>query len=325
MKPIIKCPWCGAENEAEALKCLACGYSLEEEISKTKINQYVAVVGQMPPWKPMVAGVMGLLLGPIAAAIVTFINLKRLDRHKKANWVLALSIAGGIILFYGLFFLPELQSESLGKFIGNFISPFLYPFIQKDDFEEWKAKHPEATANRGVRSIGWGFIGLLLNLVIVFGISMSIPYDYSDLYGKRLEFNRGQLFYTSSVTETESNRLGEYLLNKGFFSGQPVSAQINKVDTTYEFRFVIREGYETSNELISTSREFAHLLSQDVFNSAPVNIHLCNDNFETIKVIHWQDKSLVPQKKYGSKNKFQGQRDDSGTIKLDSLFDWGNF
>ena len=41
--------------------------------------------------------------------------------------------------------------------------------------------------------------------------------------GTKIEFNGGDLFYTENVTETEAKKLGNYLVEQGFYYGKSKS------------------------------------------------------------------------------------------------------
>lgn len=102
--------------------------------------------------------------------------------------------------------------------------------------------------------------------------------------GKKLEYNGGELYYTSSVTKAEAERLGRYLA-KGFFDGNRKTVQLTKTGNTYEFRMVVKKGIETDPEYIEAAKAFAGEMSEEVFNGSPVDIHLCDDRLKTLRVV----------------------------------------
>ncbi|MDT5123388.1 MAG: hypothetical protein QOC96_2870 [Acidobacteriota bacterium] len=104
-------------------------------------------------------------------------------------------------------------------------------------------------------------------------------------FGKRLEFNKGELYYTSAVTEDEAKKLGNYLVIIGYFADRQVTVQLDKSSDTYQVRFVVQEGGEKNEEALASFKLLVNMLSKDVFNGAKVEIHLCNDKLKTIKVV----------------------------------------
>lgn len=104
--------------------------------------------------------------------------------------------------------------------------------------------------------------------------------------GTLLTFNRGQLFYKPSVTQDEANRLGRYLVETNHFNGEPKSIQVTKSGDKFVYRMVLKKGFdESSTFLTEMQRVFGTQLSQAVFSGAPVEIHLCDSTFNTIKVL----------------------------------------
>lgn len=104
--------------------------------------------------------------------------------------------------------------------------------------------------------------------------------------GTLMTFNRGQLFYKPPVTQDEANRLGNYLVEANFFDGNPKSVQITKEENKYIYRMVLKQGLdESSSFLEDIQRAFSNQISQIVFSGTPVEIHLCDNTFNTIKVL----------------------------------------
>ena len=130
-----------------------------------------------PPWRPRVSGIAGILCGPIAAALITFVNFRRLNKHRKAVWTLGLTILSCVVYGLAISKLPDNTSTMLGKLLGNIVSPFVYPFLQMRAFEEWETKHPEATHDNGWRSSGWAILGLVAFFVIAIGSAVVFSWN----------------------------------------------------------------------------------------------------------------------------------------------------
>ena len=104
-------------------------------------------------------------------------------------------------------------------------------------------------------------------------------------YGTLIEFNGGELYYTSSILTREAYKLGEYLVEVEFFDGERKTVEINKTDNTYEFKMVVKKGLEKDDEYIQLAKIFAVNLSDEVFNGNSVDIHFCDEYLKTIRVI----------------------------------------
>ena len=125
--------------------------------------------------------------------------------------------------------------------------------------------------------------GAILIGLIVAGVLWRL--NRTTPYGKTLQFNGIQLFYTSSVTRSEAKKLGKYLSDNGFADGNAKSVQLNRSGDTYEFRMVIKEGVEQNQEYIAMFQQLCLKLSDTLFSNAPVDVHFCDENLETIKVV----------------------------------------
>lgn len=100
-----------------------------------------------------------------------------------------------------------------------------------------------------------------------------------------LKYNGSELVYTSSVSAKKAQELGSYLMLNGFFNERLKTVRINKTANRYEFMFVVPEQYINAQGIADAARIVARDLSADVLNGHPVEVHLCNANMETLRVI----------------------------------------
>ena len=108
-------------------------------------------------------------------------------------------------------------------------------------------------------------------------------------YGKKLEFNKTEVFYTSDVTKEEAQKLGAYLVRSEFADGIEKSVQLakNKTSNNYIFRMVTSDE-AANNEIYETIfRLMAQQLSDSVFNGKPVDFHVCDNTFKTLKELNF--------------------------------------
>ena len=104
-------------------------------------------------------------------------------------------------------------------------------------------------------------------------------------YGKEMIFNGVQLFYTSTITEAEANSLGNYLIKSEFADGEKKTVQLNKSGNTYEVRMVVKTGIEQDQEYTALGKLMAAEISTEVFNGKQVDVHYCDENLKTLKVL----------------------------------------
>ena len=106
-----------------------------------------------------------------------------------------------------------------------------------------------------------------------------------DDYGTEKSFDGVQLWYTSIITEKEADAMGNYLIESGFSDGMEKTVQLNKSGNTYEFRMVVKTGIEQDQEYAELGKLLATEISTFVFNREPVDVHFCDENFKTLRVL----------------------------------------
>ena len=124
------------------------------------------------------------------------------------------------------------------------------------------------------------FTAILALALVSFGMT-----SCTGSYGKKLEFNKGELYYTSNVTEEEAKKLGNFLVKEEFFNGDKKSVQLDKANGTYEFRMVTQKGKENDPQMADLAKAFAQQMSKDLFGGAETVVHLCDENLKTLKVV----------------------------------------
>lgn len=126
----------------------------------------------------------------------------------------------------------------------------------------------------------------ILLVIVTILLSLSISGCGAD-YGEVMYYvGENELYYTSNVTKAEAEELGDYLEENGFFSdGDRISIQLDKEGTSYLFRIVIKKGLENDEETIEIMKLISAELSQNVFNNESVDIHLCDEYFETLRTV----------------------------------------
>lgn len=108
-------------------------------------------------------------------------------------------------------------------------------------------------------------------------------------YGKKKTYGNLDLYYTKNVTEEEVDRLGHYLLESGFADREgkgEKTVQLNKENGKYQFRAVIKKEFRNNPDYELILRLFANELKESVFDNKELEIHNCDEELKTIKVLH---------------------------------------
>jgi hypothetical protein len=108
-----------------------------------------------------------------------------------------------------------------------------------------------------------------------------------DTFGTKLTFKKGELYYTQNVDEAQARKLGGFLVEKKYFTDdKAVTVQLDRQDGTFQVRMVVIDDYKSKTGVYPKSyRIMAALISQEVFDGRPVEIHLTDDRLRTREVV----------------------------------------
>lgn len=104
-------------------------------------------------------------------------------------------------------------------------------------------------------------------------------------YGKKLEYNGTEVYYTKEIQKEEAVKLGEFLVRSKFADGRTKSVQLTKNTENghYVFRMVTNEKAQTNETYEILFKALAIQVSDSVFNKHAVDFDVCNNRFETVK------------------------------------------
>lgn len=105
---------------------------------------------------------------------------------------------------------------------------------------------------------------------------------------KSLKCKGGAIYYRSTVTADEAQRLRDFLERIDFFNPVQPAVEVEKEAGTYHFRLVVTDETHQDEEALVKCAVLAAGLSDEVFAGAAVEVHLCNRWLRTITVVpHW--------------------------------------
>jgi hypothetical protein len=137
------------------------------------------------------------------------------------------------------------------------------------------------------RKSWWKPVGIASGIIVAGLLLLIVPAIVAngDDLGTDLPVGNSHLFYKQPVTETEARNLGNYLLSINVIKKDSKAFQITKSGHTYAFRYPVKKGIEQDQEKIAATKAFARLLSTNVFNGDEVDIHYCDHDWNTIRVV----------------------------------------
>jgi len=127
------------------------------------------------PCHPWVSGVVGVLMGPMAAGAVLYFNLSRLHNHRKGLFLLGLSVILTVIFWWVA---SRLDPENISgfKYLFQSLVGSVYALVQLKEFGEWKTRSgPQAKAARFWTALPAALLGMMASMVVVLGlVSLSV-------------------------------------------------------------------------------------------------------------------------------------------------------
>ena len=129
------------------------------------------------------------------------------------------------------------------------------------------------------------FNGAQVNLDVCDDQLKTLSTFASEELGTLKTFDGIQLYHTKSIPDALADSLGNYLISSKFADGNEKTVQINKPAGIYQFKFIIKSGFEKDNAYLKNTKIFASELSGDVFKRAPVEVRLCDEFFNTLVVV----------------------------------------
>lgn len=122
--------------------------------------------------------------------------------------------------------------------------------------------------------------------IFILAFMLTIVLTACGSFGEKLTYGEFELYYTDKVTKAEADKLMDYLLEQEFTDGEnPATVQLNKSGSTYEFRMVVKKGLDTDPDFVEIASYWGAELSEQLFNDQAVDVHLCDDRLETLRVV----------------------------------------
>ncbi|WP_457616361.1 hypothetical protein [Lutibacter sp.] len=125
---------------------------------------------------------------------------------------------------------------------------------------------------------------------VIFSILLSVLVISCNDYGEKVTYNGTDVYYKNGVTEAQAHKLGKYLEESEFADGAEKSVQlvIDENTNNLTFRMVTIDEAINDSSYDIIFKNFMRELSE-LFDNKPVDIHLCNDSFETVKTYSFSE------------------------------------
>ena len=101
----------------------------------------------------------------------------------------------------------------------------------------------------------------------------------------QLEVKKTVISYSKSIPKETAEKFAAHLLDIEFLDGNPGKIQLIQKAKTIQVRFIMHEEAFTSQDALEHYHVLRHGFASVVFDGEQVEIHFCDDNFVTKKVI----------------------------------------
>jgi hypothetical protein len=239
------------------------------------------VTSDKPLWNPKSFIIISALFSFLPAGIMYSINCKRLGFKQKGNKVIVFSILGFIATLIVFSFLPG----NFGKYVGMGINGAIGAQLMREQLPMFN----EHISRGGKKA---SLVMPIIMGIVLTGIIL-VPLIYaSNIPESNLAFGDDEIYFTPNVKEAEVETLGEYLTEYEFFvnDGNIISLKFDKEPSDIYVVSVIVDKESIDNpEMLQGFSDFANDISKDAFEGAKVEIHLCGNRFNKLKVVNPQN------------------------------------
>jgi hypothetical protein len=148
------------------------------------------------------------------------------------------------------------------------------------------APAPQTARPRTGKRLGQIVVGICVMLVGFSQLSRGLVLlTGATNYGMLLKVNQADLYYTSAVSIEDAARLQNFLIQSKICGDKQISMQLTKSGKMLQFRMVVKPGFDKDESYLSTVQEMGATLSAHVFGGVPLEVHLCDDQFRTLRVV----------------------------------------
>lgn len=124
---------------------------------------------------------------------------------------------------------------------------------------------------------------------ILASIALTIFLSSCADYGDKVKRLKGEVFYTSGVTEAEASQLADLLVVHGYFDSiTRKSVQFERVDDTCHVRFVIRKEYREERGVEDFMTVVAYEVADQINRGKPTIAHISDDRFKSVYAVPLQ-------------------------------------
>jgi hypothetical protein len=119
--------------------------------------------------------------------------------------------------------------------------------------------------------------GGLTALAIIFGPLLG--------RGQKLDVADADFYYKDPVTKEEAQAVYQFVKEDRAGIADRFGCQVTRSGSTYEVRFPVKKGMENDDATQRSMKLLGRRLASRAFKGQPVDVHLCDENLNTLRVI----------------------------------------
>jgi hypothetical protein len=126
----------------------------------------------------------------------------------------------------------------------------------------------------------------LLSISLILLLFSSCSTSEKKVVEQKLEVNGGTLYFTENVDSAQAIQLADFLAKDNlYFDGTQRTVKLDKKGDTFLFMAKLDDKAAADSNYIVPYKAMGKIISQQVLTYQPVEVHLCNEKFETVRRI----------------------------------------
>lgn len=223
--------------------------------------------------------------GPLTAGYLIAENFKAFNETDKAKKAWIYSIIATVVVFSGVFLIPDDDVE-----IPNQIIPLIYTAIAYYLVQHFQGQNISSHISSGGELFGWwrtiavAIIGLTITIIPIFGfVLLSDNVANASTLTKTYGIMKHEIaFDTDNITEAEVDKLADGLIKTTFFD-EAVTKYVyaKKINNTYELSLSVVNGIADDSQAL---QPFIYLRTdlQTLFPNNKIVFKLVVDNLDNV-------------------------------------------
>lgn len=194
------------------------------------------------------------LAGPIPPGLLIYKNYLALGKEKEAYRTLAGTFLFTLVFFYLIFQIPQDISDKIPSLVYTSLYGVIIYFL----YQKFLAHEVnEAFANGAIKGSNWAVAGLtlgglVLNLALIFVLSMNTPF----YEGTLVEVNGNELYHDEEIAEADIQQLVNKLQELDFFGPEYGNVvRLQALDGSYQITVLVDKEFWNDMGLIDFLRD----------------------------------------------------------------------